>query len=193
MQTKLIIFLGVQLSGKTTLAKIIAQETGIPFINLDKIRKKLFGPVLSAPKDWTNQEKEAIENQKTAQAYDKLFETIKNSAGHNVPLIVEMPSLTKKWHVGTMEDRLKQIAESYSVKLKIIWCQITNDNELEIKKRSDERLKDTQAAPIRPEDYYMFKARYARCGGKPALEHLAVDTSQPQEVCLTQIHKYLDE
>ncbi|MBI2670081.1 MAG: AAA family ATPase [Candidatus Yanofskybacteria bacterium] len=192
MQPVLIVFLGVQLSGKTTLAQTVSQETGIPFINLDQVRKELFGPVLSGPKDWQNAEKETIENAKTAQGYERLFTIMGNSAKQGKSLIVEMPSLTKKWGLGTREDQLKQIVELSSAKLKIIWCYIANNEESEVKKRSDERLEDIQAAPIRPEDYYMFKARYARCGGRPALEHLAIDTSQPQEVCLAQIRKYLD-
>ncbi len=189
MENRLIIFLGVQLSGKTTLAKAISQRNDIKFISLDEIRRELFGPVLSGPKDWLDATRKASEDAGVKRAYERLFEIIEKEANSGQPLIAEMP------HLGNREAWLEQIAKSAGAKLKIIWCQINNNNndddddDAELEKRVQDRQANLSAAPISKTDYLMFKKRIR----EPVLEHLVMDTSQSIETCLTQIMNYLEK
>src|SRR3989344_291053 len=173
----LILFLGVQLSGKSTLAEKIAETEKIPFISIDKIRAELYGK-LSGPKDWADEDSVVLHNSQTRKAYDRLFEIIRSQLCSEVPLIVEMP------HLGDRENLLREIVTESGSNLKIIWCHILQDSDEKIKKRINLRPKD--AASVRLEDYRMFKSKIK----KPEAESLAVDTSRPFKQCLCDISRY---
>lgn len=175
---KLIMFLGVQLSGKSTLAKEIAKINNLPLLSIDGMRADLYGH-LSGPKDWLTPELRQVHDSQTKQAYEELFGAIRVTLGWGLSLIVEMP------YIGDREDSLLSFIKEKSVDLKIIWCHISRDSDEEIQKRIDSRPKD--AAPIRLEDYRMFKGRIKR----PKLDYFFIDTSQPFEQCLNGIKQYL--
>lgn len=171
---KVILFLGVQLSGKSTLAKKIADTEKIQLISIDGVRTCLFGR-LSGPKDWTDDYSAVFFNSQTKTAYDYLFKIIKFYLDLGLSLVVEMP------HLGDRESLLREIIMKTGADLKVIWCYISQDSDEEIQKRINLRPKD--AAPIRIEDYRMFKNKIK----KPETESLAVDTSRPLEECLNDV------
>lgn len=185
MRPRLILFLGVQLSGKTVLSKKISKITGIPHVSTDEIRQKLFGPNLLGPRDWANPEAKVANDTGVKIAHDCLFIIIEKVLKSGGSLVAETTKLKGR------DKNLRQIAKSTGADIKIICCQISNDrdnNGKEIKRRVQKRLANKNLAPIREEDYWMFKKNIQ----KPKLRHLAVDTSQPQEVCLAQIRKYIE-
>lgn len=175
---KLILILGVQLSGKSTLAKKIAEIEKISIASIDDVRLSLYGR-LSGPKDWVNENASKLYNSQTRNAYDHLFEIIRCFLNRELSLVVEMP------HLGDRECLLKEIVEETGADLKIIWCHISQDSDEEIQKRINSRPRD--AAPVRLEDYRMFKNKIK----KPESENLSVDTSQPFKQCLDDIKHYL--
>ncbi|MEK7603582.1 MAG: AAA family ATPase [Patescibacteria group bacterium] len=175
---KMILFLGVQLSGKSTLAKKIAEIEKIKFVSIDGVRTYLFGR-LSGPKDWTDDYSEVFFNSQTRTAYDYLFKIIKLYLDLGLSLVVEMP------HLGDRESLLREIIMKTSADFKVIWCYISQDSDEEIKKRIN--LRSGDAAPVRIEDYRMFKNKIK----KPEAESLEVDTSLSFEQCLHDISRYL--
>lgn len=176
--SKVILFLGVQLSGKSTLAKKIADTEKIQLISIDGVRTYLFGR-LSGPKDWTDDYSAVFFNSQTRTAYDYLFKIIKFYLDLGLSLVVEMP------HLGDRESLLKQIVAETGADLKVIWCHILQDSDEEILKRISSRPKN--AAPVRLEDYRMFKSKIK----KPRIENLSVDTSQSFQWCLNDVRAYL--
>lgn len=178
----LIIFCGPQLSGKTTLAKRVATQTKLPFISIDEVRLKLFGH-LTGPRDWKTPQNKERENAKTKFAYDCLFLIIKKCLDAKVLLVVEMPYLAHR------EVELIKTARQNRIKLKIIWCQISNDSDEEIEKRVHRSKTNAKTAPISLADYRMFKNKIK----KPTSKCLILDTSQSINVCLIKIRKYLEK
>lgn len=176
--SKLILFLGVQLSGKSTLAQKIAEIKKTPFVSIDKVRLELYGQ-LSGPKDWTDKDSIVLHNSQTRKAYDRLFEVMRSYLNSGLSLVVEMP------HLGDRENLLREIVAEAGAEIKIIWCYISQDSDEEIKKRINSRPKD--AAPVRLEDYRMFKSRIKR----PELANLSVDTARSFQHCLNDIIDYL--
>ena len=175
---RLILFLGVQLSGKSTLAKEIAEIKNLPLISIDDMRLDLYGQ-LSGPKDWLTPELRQVHDSQTKRAYEDLFGIIKVTLGWELSLMVEMP------HLGDREDSLLSFIKETGADLKIIWCHISKDSDEEIQKRINSRPKD--AAQISLEDYRMFKSKIK----KPEIESLSVDTSESFEQCLNIIINYL--
>lgn len=175
---KLIMFLGVQLSGKSTLAKEVAKIKNLPLLSIDDMRLDLYGH-LSGPKDWLTPELKQIHDSQTKQAYEDIFGMIRVTLGWGLSLIVEMP------HLGNREEFLKNLITETETNLKMIWCYISQDSDEEIQKRINLRPKD--AAPIRLEDYRMFKNKIK----KPETESLAIDTSRLFDECLKSVINYL--
>lgn len=177
---RLILFLGVQLSGKSTLAQKIAEIKEIPFVSIDKVRLELYGQ-LSGPKDWINEGSVMLHDNQTRKAYDRLFEIIRSYLRSGLSLVVEMP------HLGDRESLLNEIVAETGADLKIIWCHISQDSDDEIQKRINSRPED--AAPVRLEDYRMFKSKIKR----PETESLMVDTSQSFERNVCDIINYMEK
>ncbi len=175
---RLILFLGVQLSGKSTLTKKIAEVEKIPSVSIDEVRVAIYGQ-LSGPKDWVDENSLELCNSQTVKAYDYLFEIIRFFLNLGLSLVVEMP------HLGSRESLLREVVIETGADLKIIWCHISQDSDEEIQKRISSRLEG--AAPVRLEDYRMFKNKIK----KPESECLSVDTSQSFEQCLSDIKHYL--
>ena len=173
-------FLGVQLSGKSTFAKKIAETQKISRVSIDEVRFLLYGH-LSCPKDWTDNDSVLLHNEETRKAYDILFGFIKTYLDLGWSLVVEMP------HLGDREEALMEIVKESNADLKIVWCYILQDSDEEIQKRINSRSSDS--APVRLEDYRMFKSRIK----KPILsECFEIDTSQQQEISLELITRYLE-
>mgnify|MGYP001591470447 CR=1 FL=1 len=178
--TYLIIFCGAQLSGKTTLVKKLSNLIQVPYVSIDEIRRRLYG-YLSSPRDWKNQEIKEQENNKTKFAYDCLFLFIEKCLQAKVSLIAEMP------HLGSREHQLRRIIRKGKAKLKIVWCQVLNNEAKEIKKRAAKRLKDKNLAPIRKSDYLIFNSKNQR----PSIPHLIIDTSRNIQDSLRKITQYV--
>ena len=177
LRPTLVVFLGVQLSGKSTLAKIISQSIGLPYVSIDMVRQWLFGE-LSSPKDWKDEESRLRHNANIKKAYDHFFHVINNNLSSGQSLIVEMP------HLGSRQADLVAMVERFNFDLKIIWCYISDDSDEEIQKRVAVRSLDKDMAQIRSEDYNMFKVKIQ----KPTLTNtLDVDTCQPLEDSIRQI------
>src|SRR3989344_142764 len=111
---RLILFLGVQLSGKSKLAKEIAEIKNLPLISIDGRRRYLYG-YLSGPKDWLTPELRQVHDNQTRQAYEDLFSIIKVTLGWGASLMVEMP------HLGDRGDLLLNLIKEKGADLKIIW------------------------------------------------------------------------
>lgn len=176
---QLILFLGVQLSGKSALAQKIAEIKKMPLVSIDKIRLELYGQ-LSGPKDWVNEDSVVLHNNQTRTAYDRLFEVMRSYLNSGRSLVVEMP------HLGDRENQLKEIVAKAGAEIKIIWCYISQDSDEEIQKRINSRPEN--AAPVRLEDYRMFKSKIK----KPKVDSLVVDTSLPLDKCLCDIINHIE-
>lgn len=179
---KLIIFCGLQLSGKTILAQRISKITQIPFLRIDEVRQKLYG-YLSSPRDWKTEKIRRAENEKTKFAYDCLFLIIDKCLGTGVSLVVEMP------HLGNREKQLLEIIQRHRTNLKILWCEISTNEKEEVRKRCRDRKSGKTSAALRERDYWMFKKTIA----KPTLSHLTIDTFQKPTVCVQKIREYLNK
>jgi predicted kinase len=175
---RLILFLGVQLSGKSTLAEKVSARVGVPFLETDKVQERLFGKM--PPMDWEQPEVQAQNDVRRRQTYECLFLIVELVLKSGGSAIIEMP------HLGPREDQLKNLVTETGARFDIIWCYIGDDNEAEICRRAKGA---GRLAPIKTSDYPRLKAK----AQKPDLACLVLNTSQTREICLEQILKYLDQ
>lgn len=175
-----ILFLGVQLSGKTTLARQIAGIKGYSFLSIDDVRRSLYGH-LTAPKDWKDDDSHVKHNEFTQLAYDELYKLIEVNLRAGFSLVVEMP------HLGTREQKLQEMVNKTGAVIKVIWCYISHDGDEEIIKRI--RSRPVDAAEIRLGDYKMFKSRIRK---PEIIQFVEIDTFPDINQCLTKILNYLE-
>ncbi len=161
----LIIICGVPLSGKTSIAKKVAEELGIKHLDVDTdIRFPIFGkPEQDADLTPEGKEQERVE---MLASYKVML-----SAADELLTLGRSVILTATFSREVYWELTKAVMAKHSdARLKVIQCQINNDSEEEIWRRIHERGVHTVNSPAQ---YQAVKDRYI----KLPVDHEVVDTT----------------
>ncbi len=145
---------GLPLSGKSSLGRALAEETGLPFIDIDE------GPANCAPKQesepYKSDESRLREQARMRVAYTVLHAAAEANLNQGFSVIV---SATYSRH--SAQDFLQAAVERGGGNLKVIWCQY-NDTPEEIERRVNERLLQGATGGCQSVSHYLDdKSRYA--------------------------------
>ena len=179
----LVIICGVPLSGKTSIAKKVAEELGVKHLDVDTdIRFPIFGkPEQDA--DLTPEGKEQ-ERKEMLAAYKVML-----SAADELLTLDRSVILTATFSRGVYWELTNSVMTKHSdAKLKVVQCKIAGDSDDEIWRRIRERGVHTVNSPAQ---YNAVKDRYI----KLPVKHLEVDTTGPGNLAekVSRIVKYVLE
>jgi len=149
-----IVIAGLPTTGKSSLGRAIAKETGLHFVDIDE------GPVSCAPPQELNpyrsDEARTRERARMTVAYTVLHAAVEANLTHGFPIII---SATYSRHSN--QDLLSAAVERCGGNLKIVWCQY-NDTPEEINRRINDRLARGAIGGCRSVNHYLDdKDRYA--------------------------------
>jgi len=169
----LIVLCGWPVSGKSTLAKRIAEFFGIRHIDIDDtIRTPILGK--PAPNDGTSPEVNKHDIQEMSASYDILFATIDAFLKRGFSLVATATLSSKKWG----QDRLWALCEQHQqAKARIIWCKPELTDE-ELAARMTERAKHYTGATSDPKRVRELQGRYEPI----VIPHLELNTAPPNTV-----------
>jgi len=177
----LIIICGVPLSGKTSIAKKVAEELGVKHLDVDTdIRFPIFGkPEQGADLTPEGKEQERVE---MLASYKVML-----SATNELLTLGRSVILTATFSREVYWELTNAVMAKHSdVKLRVIQCKIADDSDEEIWRRIRERGVHTVNSPAQ---YREVKNRYI----KLPVEHLEVDTTGPDNLVekVSRIVKYV--
>ena len=175
MNHKIIMFCGLPLTGKSTLAKELTDFLNIPLIDIDDVRYKIFA-----------------HSQKTMNREQDSFQMLISYKTVNILLDYLIKSnsvaVTATFSSTKSREDIAMIANDNNAKLKVIYCETP---EQHISARIKERilLKDSRSNVTQIEDYRRVRDKY-----KEILQpRLILDTSVPLKQCLKQVIRYINE
>ena len=162
----LIMICGLPGTGKSTLAKAVAEKIGAVHISSDTVRMKLL-----KERTYSEEEKEKI--------YDLMLKEAENLLKEGKTIVLDATFYKKK-----LRELVKGIAEKAESKFFIVEC-ITEENLL--KERIFSRKKEETESETDFEIYKKVKAQF-----EPIEEdHIAVDTSLPLEKQVELVEQYI--
>lgn len=183
-QPTLIVVCGWPLSGKTTIAKIVAKRLGIHRIDIDELRHLCIG--LPHPHPNTSPELMKKNNLEMGVAYELLLHVadIHLRLGRSVIIIATFSKM-----VG-QEDLLAVLKNHPEASMRIVWCFPFDDNEEEIKRRLARGFGEGYVGGVNSLERY----RETKKGFESiALPHIKIDTSSlvTQHECVTRAIGYI--
>ena len=178
-QPKIIVFAGLPLTGKSTLAKPLEDRLKIARLDIDEIRQMLFRhhPLDSE----TNRE---LDQAQMRSSCESLYALAANVLLAGESVIVAGPFSREIQH-----QKAKTIAETYGAIQKVVFCYSSDQVISErIKLR---RLDEENPSNLRSMDgYNRVKERYVKISAPELLE---IDTAESSESCLKKIIKFVLE
>lgn len=183
---QVIIFAGLPLTGKTTLAKRVSERLGVRHLDIDEnIRFPIFG--YPDPDPYRSSETREQSRFQSGWCYDLLFHALDAHLAMGYSVIMTATFSRKLYR----ENLLKIIAKHPNVLLKIVWCTARReDTEVEeVVRRLNSRGKDHPGGCISVEHYLDDKRRYVPMD----LPHLELDTFPPHtiEECTEKALQYI--
>lgn len=173
---KLIVFAGLPLSGKTTLAERLSKLLKISSIDVNKVRQMLF-----KYNSVSDQEAErALDEAQMKASWLSLYALAENILEAGDSVIVSGTFSRPIQH-----QQIKTAAERRKAELKVIFCQVPDQViEERVKSRKDRYNLKSMAS------YQRVKERYVKIE-MPVSDILDLDTSRPVEECLSKIIAFL--
>jgi len=144
---------GLPTTGKSSLGRALAHETGLHFVDIDE------GPASCAPPQESNHlrsdDARARERARMTVAYTVIHAAVEANLAQDFSLII---SATYSRHAN--QDLLQEAVERGNGNLKVIWCQYHDTHE-EIERRVADRLTRNSVGGCRSASHYLDdKSRY---------------------------------
>ena len=171
MSTLLIAMAGLPGTGKTTLAKALAEKLGAAVLDKDMLRAALIEPERI---EYSRKQNDAV--------YELLLKGAIQYLRRGTPVILDGRTFTRKYQV----ERVVKFATENDAELRMIECVC--DEALALKRiRADMEKGNHLAADRGPELYRRLKNE-----AEPIeIEHLSVDTGGELDSCVITCMKYL--
>jgi len=168
---KIILFCGLPLSGKSTLARKLVHCLKVPYFDIDDIRQRFF----QNPRAEISREKSLFQ---MSISYEALFLTTEmlSELGHDVVISATFSG-------ERSQQNIIEISKRNNARLKAIYCHAPDEI---IKKRLDQRENNKESfSTCRTWNHYVSdKERFKLLQVNPLL---VIDTSVPQEESLKRI------
>jgi predicted kinase len=185
IESTLVVVCGWPLSGKGTIARHLAKDPSMHWIDIDDVRVLNFGP----PNPHPNISEEAMRRDKAEMkgSYELLYAAIGITLAMRRPLIVSATfSRAFYW-----EPVIAALARHPEGTLRILWCKPKGDTEGEIRRRLSKRHFGVNcwSSVNSVERYEEVKGRYEA----PTLSLLQLDTSSPRHMkkCVEEARAYV--
>lgn len=175
----LIIFAGLTGTGKSTLARSLAEKVKIPVISSDMIRKELAGIPYTEHK-YEEFESGIYKREFTDRTYAEILKRAGDILISGSSVIIDA-SFRKKYYRKLASD----MASGFMIKLFVIE---TICNREDIKKRLNSRIKNKEIiSDGRWEIYNRQKEDFDELDEIDKNYHIIVDTGEPVDVCIEKI------
>jgi hypothetical protein len=165
----LLITVGLVGTGKTTLARNLAQKMGLEVISSDVVRKRLAG-IPPAEHRFEQFENGIYSEEFTRRTYEQMLAEARNILAQRRSVLLDA-SFRKR------EERLKarKLAEEMGAEFIVLECRL---EEKEVKRRLEQRLREeSSVSDARWEIYQRQKEQFEPVTEVSPESHLAVDTS----------------
>ncbi|OGY65337.1 MAG: hypothetical protein A3A16_02725 [Candidatus Harrisonbacteria bacterium RIFCSPLOWO2_01_FULL_44_18] len=179
----LIVVCGWPVSGKSTIAENLSKELKIHWVDIDDIRRIIFG--IPHPHPDQSPELRARDNQEMSESYQLLMHVVDFHLTYNRSLII-----TATFSRKTGQDALQNIYEKHpSVPVKIIQCKPTLLDDTAVEKRISSRgFGEKYIGGVNSlARYHEVKDRYEPI----ELPHIEIDTSGDISQCVEAALKFI--
>ncbi|MEK7181168.1 MAG: AAA family ATPase [Patescibacteria group bacterium] len=187
---KIVVFCGKPLSGKSTIAKAVAEQIGAYLVDIDD---NVRTPLVGMPHPHPNKFEELMQNDRLemAAAYDLLFATIQTYMARLKRSLVVTATFSRK---AGGQDRLLSTWDSYkeSVDLRVLWCNPRNFDDAEVLRRLASRSFGVGGYIGGVNS--LERVREVEARFEPIMiPHIALDTSSPENehACIVQALDYI--
>jgi len=179
----LFITVGLVGTGKTYLAKVLAERLGLAVISSDVTRKQLAGIPVTEHR-FEEFDTGIYSAEFSGKTYDKMFSEAKHILSGGSSAILDASFIKA-------EERLKakRLAEEMNADFFIIECTLDEEG---IKKRLAKRLEQGSASDGRWEIYQPQKTAFEPVAEALPKNHVIIDTSKPMEENIRQILDKID-
>ena len=176
---KIIVFAGLPLTGKSTLAKFLEAKLKIARLDIDEIRQMLFRhhPLDSE----TNRE---LDQAQMRSSWESLY-----ALAANVLLAGDSVIVAGTFSREIQHQQIAFVAENRGATLRIVFCHAPDEvilERMELRKRDKGNSSNLKSM----EGYNRVKARYVKISAPDILES---DTSRPIEECLAEIIDFVNQ
>ena len=184
-QPRLYIFFGLIASGKSTLAEAWAKAIGANYYNSDRVRKKLAGLAVNAPRQEAfNAGIYTAEFSK--KTYDALLEYAETNLSLNRSAILD-----GSYQAKTERSRAKNLAGKHNASVIFVLCRCPEEL---MKERMAIRAQDPMAVSDgRWEIYLQQKARFEEPDELNSTEIITIDTNAPVKTLLTRLSGMIEK
>ncbi len=173
--SSLIVVCGHPVSGKTTLANLLAKELNFHLVDIDRVRKLAFGDPHPRPNE--SAELMARDRQEMLHSYRAMLDIAGACAEMNKSVII-----TATFSRQSYRDSLKSLISAYPrVSLAIVQCMLSmptiEEENAEVQRRLS-RPFDSAGAVTTLERYWEVKNRFEPMN----MDQLVINTAPPQTV-----------
>jgi predicted kinase len=174
--------MGLPLTGKTSLAAELSQQTNVHYVDIDAGPAQCVAPIEENP--LRNAASEIRERQRLQIAYTILHKAVEANLLAGRSLII-----SATYSRRSSQSFLVEAIRQGGGRLKLIRCSF-DDSPEEIERRVKKRVASGAIGGCRSVAHYLAdKARYEEFD-EP---HLKLNTSQPLEVCLAQTLAFIGQ
>jgi uncharacterized protein len=180
------VFCGLPGSGKSTLAAGLADLLSIESYNSDRVRKGMVGlaPLTRA----SGPANAGIYGAAiSTKVYDHLYAMARKAIAEGRSLILDAT-----YSAVSHRDKLRHLADGCAIRILFAECRTGDDG---LRRRLDRRESTPSVSDARATHLEFLKTRFEALTEIPPAQHIVIDTSRPEEVCLRDLltTAYLDK
>lgn len=181
---KLIITCGLTGTGKSTIAKGLAEARGWAIVSSDEVRKGL-AKIPPTRHEYVPFQKGIYSAQFTSNTYDRMNEIAERFLREGKSVIIDA-SFSKKVLRAKTYDLAKRLGAE------ITWVELICPEE-EIKRRLDSRMRREDISDGRWEIFLQMKTSFQEINEFNDEEHVVVDTSKPKHEAVNRALNLIDK